>query len=250
MQKITIEKIIYFFTGSIPALGVTFAYVIISMIFGTLIGTLIYKLKSSGYRILRMIAGLYVTIVRCTPSLVMLFLVFYGLPILAGGELGAWMEEWPILTFVCITFSVFIGASSSEVIRAALEAVPSGQREAGLSVGLSGVQTFIHVTLPQMLKNAMPNIGNTVILLIKEGALAYTIGLRDVLGQAYYLSGREMNAYAVSMYIALTLIYWPLTIILERLFAWFERILTPWERSNRHMQGECVYVREVAVHED
>ncbi|MCR5398722.1 MAG: amino acid ABC transporter permease [Lachnospiraceae bacterium] len=246
MQKISIKKIIYYFTKSVPALGVTFAYVIISMIFGTLIGALIYRMKTSKYRIFRIIASLYVTIVRCTPSLVMLFLVFYGLPLLAGGELGEWLEELPILTFVCITFSVFIGASSSELIRAALEAVAKGQKEAGLSVGMSSLQTFVHVLLPQMLRNATPNIGNTVILLIKEGALAYTIGLRDVLGQAYYLSGREMNAYAVSMYIALTLIYWPLTIILERLFASLEHALTPWERKNRHKDisvgpavGEC-----------
>ncbi len=233
MQKITLEKIIYFFTGSVPALGVTFAYVIVSMVFGTIIGTGLYRMKSSRRKVAGVLANLYVTVVRCTPSLVMLFLVFYGLPLLVGGEAGARMEEWPILTFVCITFSVFIGASSSEIIRAAVEAVPAGQTEAGLSVGLSAMQTFRYVTLPQMLKNAMPNIGNTVILLIKEGALAYTIGLRDVLGQAYYLSGREMNAYAVSMYIALTLIYWPLTILLERIFAAFERALTPWERRGK-----------------
>ncbi len=250
MQKITIEKIIYYYKGSLPALGTTFAYVIISMIIGTLIGSLIYRLKNSKYRIFRLIASLYVTVVRCTPSLVMLFLVFYGLPVLAGGEVGAWMEELPTLVFVCITFSIFIGASSSEVIRAALSAVPKGQAEAGLSVGMSNAQSFVHILLPQMLRNAMPNIGNTVILLIKEGALAYTIGLRDVMGQAYYLSGREMNAYAVSMYIALTLIYWPLTIILERLFAYIEHALTPWERKNRHKNNDDDSMRKRVVYAD
>ena len=231
MQKVSIEKIIYYLTGSLPALGSTFAYVILSLIFGTILGVLVYRLRNSGHAILRALGSLYVTIVRCTPSIVMLFLVFYGLPVITGGEVGEWMEGWPVLTFVCITFSVFIGASSSEMIRAALSAIPKGQKEAGLSVGLSDLQIFWHVILPQMLRNAMPNIGNTTIMLIKEGALAYTIGLRDVLGQAYYLSGREMNAYAVSMYIALTLIYWPLTLGLESLFAYLEKILTPWERK-------------------
>ncbi len=233
MQKVSIEKILYYFTRSLPALGTTFAYVVLSLVFGTILGALIYRLKNSGHAIPRALGSLYVTIVRCTPSLVMLFLVFYGLPVLTGGKVGAWMESWPVLTFVCITFSVFIGASSSEVIRAALSAIPKGQKEAGLSVGLSGFQTFIHIILPQMLRNAMPNIGNTVIMLIKEGALAYTIGLHDVLGEAYYLSGREMNAYAVSMYIALTLIYWPLTVCLEWVFGRLEKVLTPWERRKR-----------------
>ncbi len=234
MQQVSTEKILYYLTGSLPAIGTTFAYVILSMIFGTLIGAGIYRLRKSRHAFFRAAGRFYVTIVRCTPSLVMLFLVFYGLPVLFGGPIGAWMEELPVLTFVCITFSIFIGASSSEVIRAALEAVAKGQKEAGLSVGLTGFQTFIHVILPQMLKNAMPNIGNTVIMLIKEGALAYTIGLRDVLGQAYYLSGREMNAYAVSMYIALTCVYWPLTVCLEKLFAYLEKVLTPWEKKGRH----------------
>lgn len=234
MQQVSTEKILYYFTGSLPALATTFAYVILSMLFGTIIGAGIYRLRISRHAFLRAIGRFYITIVRCTPSLVMLFLVFYGLPILFGGTVGAWLEELPVLTFVCITFSIFIGASSSEVIRAALEAVAKGQKEAGLSVGLTGFQTFIHVILPQMLKNAMPNIGNTVIMLIKEGALAYTIGLRDVLGQAYYLSGLEMNAYAVSMYIALTCVYWPLTICLEKLFAYLEKVLTPWEKKGRH----------------
>ncbi len=245
MQKISIEKIIYYFKGSVPALGVTFAYVIISMIFGTLIGALLYRMKVSRFKVLRLIASLYVTIVRCTPSLVMLFLVFYGLPLMAKDDLKQWIEDLPILTFVCITFSLFIGASSSEIIRAALEAVAKGQKEAGLSVGMSRLQTFNHVILPQMLRNAVPNIGNTVILLIKEGALAYTIGLRDVLGQAYYLSGREMNAYAVSMYIALTLIYWPLTIILEKTFAAIEHALTPWDRKDHQKKLTLLAAKEV-----
>ena len=250
MQTITIEKILYYFTHSLPALRVTFTYVIISMIFGTIIGAGIYRLKISKHAVLRAIGSFYVTIVRCTPSLIMLFLVFYGLPVIVGGELGEKLETLPALTFVCITFSIYIGASSSEVIRGALSAVPEGQNEAGLSVGLSSLQSFRHVILPQMMRSAMPNIGNTVILLIKEGALAYTIGLHDVLGEAYYLSGREMNAYAVSMYIALTLIYWPLTIILERLFAYLEHVLTPWERKNRRVRTADLTGRKSVAHAD
>jgi L-cystine transport system permease protein len=194
---------------------------------GFAIGALLAKAKMSKSRIACALAKFYTTIVRCTPSVVLLFIVYFGLPTLMSDKVERWMNNLPIVVFVCITFSIFIGASSSEIIRAAFESVNKGQREAGLSVGLSETQTFFHIILPQMFRQSIPNIGNTIIFLFKEGALAYTIGLRDVLGQAYFLSAKEVNVYALDMYIALTLIYWPITMILEKLFKWLEIYFTP-----------------------
>jgi len=225
MRRVEIEKIIFFFTRSLPYLRVTFLYVFFSLIIGFLIGALIAKGSLSKNKLAKFISGIYVTIVRCTPSVIMLFLVFYGLPALSGKKLQGILNNLPIVVFVIITFSIFIGASSSEIIRGAYEAVNKGQREAGLAVGLTEWQTFVSIILPQMLKNSIANIGNTVIFLFKEGALAYTIGLRDVLGQAYFLSSRDMNVYALSMYVALALIYWPITVILENIFKSIEKRL-------------------------
>lgn len=223
MRKIDVGKILFFFTGSLPYLKVTLIYVFFSLIIGFLIGALVAKGRISKNRIANVVAGFYVTIVRCTPSIIMLFLVYYGLPALSGKGLQNYLNRLPIVVFVIITFSIYIGASSSEIIRGAFEAVNKGQREAGLSVGLSEWQTFTSIILPQMIKNSIANIGNTVIFLFKEGALAYTIGLRDVLGQAYFLSARDMNVYALSMYVALALIYWPITVLLENIFKAIEK---------------------------
>ena len=227
MQKIRPDKTWFYFYKSLPFLKVTLIYVLVSLILGFIIGAIVAKGKMSKHKLLRALASIYVSITRCTPSIVLLFLVFYGLPAVLYDSFGIDINGIDTVFFVCITFSIFLGASSSEIIRGAYEAVSKGQFEAGLSVGLSEFQTFIRIILPQMLKFAMPNIGNMVIFMFKEGALCYTIGLRDVLGEAYFLSSKEFNAYSLSMYIALTFIYWPITIILERAFGYFEWKLTP-----------------------
>jgi L-cystine transport system permease protein len=219
MRKVELEWVWYFFKESLPYLGVTFEYVLGSLIFGSILGAIVAKGRLSRNKIANAIAGFYITIVRCTPSVVLLFLIYFGFPSLAQGTaFGEWLYTLPVMTFVIVTFSVFIGASFSEIIRSAYLVVNAGQREAGLSVGMTELQTFVTIIFPQMIKAAIPNIGNTVIFLFKEGALAYTIGLKDVLGRATFLSGKTMNVHNLSMYVALTLIYWPLSLILEKLF--------------------------------
>ena len=167
----------------------------------------------------------YITLVRSTPSIILLFLVFYGLSAVTTGRMNRLVNSMPTVVFVIITFTINIGSSSAEIIRSAYNSINKGQMEAALSVGMTSVQAFTNVILPQMVKNSIPNIGNTVIFLIKEGALAYIIGLRDVLGQAYFLAARDLNAYALDMCIALTLVYWPITVGLEKFFSILEHRL-------------------------
>ncbi len=224
MRKIELEWVLYFIKESLPYIRITAQYVFFSFLIGTVIGSFVAKGRMSSNKIANAISGLYVTIVRCTPSIVLLFLVYFGFPSLVNGTaFGQWLYTLPVIVFVIATYSIFMGASISEIIRSAYGVVNKGQREAGLSVGMSELQTFIHVVFPQMLKASIPNIGNTLIFLFKEGALAYTIGLQDILGRAYFLSGKTMNVHSLSMYVALTFIYWPISLILENLFKMLQK---------------------------
>ncbi len=221
MRKIELEWVVYFFKEALPYLGVTAQYVFGSLFFGIIIGAVVAKGKMSNNKVAVFLAGFYVTIVRCTPSIVLLFLIYFGFPSLAyGTSFGDFLYSLPVMNYVIATYSIFIGASVSEIIRSAYATVNKGQREAGLAVGMNEFETFVNVVFPQMVKASIPNIGNTVIFLFKEGALAYTIGLQDVLGRAYFLSGRTMNVHNLSMYVSLTLIYWPISLLLERLFGY------------------------------
>ena len=236
MRTIEIERVAYFFRESLPYLRVTLLYVAVSLVVGFMIGGVIVCMRKSRIRLLSAIGMLYVTMIRCTPSIVLLFLVFYGMPAILGGEMEAVLNSMPVIFFVCITFSLFIGASSSEIIRTAYEDIQSGQWEAGLSVGMSEIQVFWFILLPQMVRKSIPNIGNMLIFMMKEGTLAYTIGLRDVLGQAYYLSSRSMGIYAIDMYIALTFIYWSLTHLIEQIFRLIEKKMEPVNKKHQAVQ--------------
>jgi L-cystine transport system permease protein len=114
----------------------------------------------------------------------------------------------------------------SEVMRSAYLAVDRGQREAALSIGLSRIQSFFRITLPQTVVFALPNFGNSLITLMKEGSLAYTIGLIDVMGQGTLIISRNYGARAMETYIALAVIYWSLTLLFQYSFGALERRLS------------------------
>jgi L-cystine transport system permease protein len=120
--------------------------------------------------------------------------------------------------FVILTFTLFLGASLSEMMRASYLAVARDQFEAALSLGLTAFQAFRRIVLPQAFFYSLPNLGNTVIYLLKEGALGYTIGLTDVMGKAYLMNVDSYSVHALGIYISLALIYWPVALILERIF--------------------------------
>ena len=212
-----------FFIKILPYLRVTFTYVFFSLLFGFLLGVLIASMRLSKSKVLGKIAGLYVTVMRCVPSVVLLFLIYYGLPMVLERSFGISMKGMDTIIFVIVTFSLFLGASTSEIMRSAYLSVNKGQYEAAAMSGLSGFDAFRRIMLPQAFYAALPNVGNIVIYMIKEGALAYTIGLQDVLGRGYYLNGLQANVYNMETYVALALIYWPCTMVLERIFAYVEK---------------------------
>lgn len=219
----TLLSIISYAYKMLPYLGVTFQYVILSLFFGSVLAFGIAYLKLKGNRILRALANGYTTLMRCLPSIVMLFLVYYIIPAFLRAWFGIEFRSNDAIIFVVLTFTLLLGGFLSETMRAAYQAVDKGQTEAAVSAGLTSFQAFYRIALPQAFYYSIPNLGNTVIYLFKEGALAFTIGLVDVMGRAYLLSAKTMGGDIFKIYIALALIYWPLAIILEQLFKWLEK---------------------------
>ena len=225
-----------FIVKVMPYLSVTLIYVVGSVFFGFLIGLGIAALRLSKSRVLRGIGSVYVTILRSVPSIVLLFIIYYGLPLWFRNRFGIDMSNVSTLVYVIVTFSLLLGSSMSEIIRTAYLSVPKGQYEAAVMVGLTPVQAIRRIIFPQGFIVALPNFGNIFIFMLKEGALAYTIGLHDVLGRGMYLSGLKANVYNLELYVALTLIYWPCTFILEKIFKAWEKAL----RNKKHRKKESV----------
>lgn len=209
----------------LPYLAVTLVVGVTSILTGSILGMLLAWAKLSGHKVIRALADGYTYIIRCTPSIVLLFIVFYGLPKFMEAEFGIDMDNLSRAIFVIITFTLLFGAYVSEVFRSAYETVDRGQYEAAMTIGLSPKQAFFRVMLPQAAVIALPNFGNSVINLMKESALAYTIGLIDLLGRTNLIISKNYGAYGVELYVACLLIYWGLSFLIEQAFLRMESYL-------------------------
>jgi L-cystine transport system permease protein len=214
----------------LPFLGVTLAVVVGTVLAGSLFGGLLAWIRMGRNTILRYVAEAYIYMIRCTPSIVMLFVVFYGLPKFCLEVFDTNINDYDKIVFVWITFILLFSAPISEVMRSAYESIDHGQYEAAVSIGLSPWQAFFHIVLPQATVTALPNFGNSVINLMKEGSLAYTIGLVDIIGKGQLIIAHHYGAYALETYLALAAIYLLLTLGVEKSFLYLEHTFSASEK--------------------
>lgn len=213
------------FPALIPFLKMTFLVVSLSVLFGTLLGLVLAAMKVGNNKIAQKLANGYTTILRCTPSIVLLFLVYYGVPAIFI-NFGIDLNDIDKAFFVVLTFTLQFAAIMSEVIRSSYESIDKGQFEAAVSVGLSPFQAYRRIIFPQAFVVALPNFGNGLLELLKEGSLAYTIGLIDVMGKANMIIASNYNSHALEIYIALSIIYWVLSIAIEQFFLKLEKVFS------------------------
>ena len=215
----------------LPYLLVTFEILLGVVIVGVGIGFLLARGMLSKHKWKNRIAGFIINAFRCTPSIVMLFVVFYGLPTLFWALFKIDINDWSKVFYVVTALGLLFSASAAEIMRSSYLAVPAGQREAALTSGLTEAEAFRRITLPQAFVISIPNLGNSFIVLLKEGSLAFTIGLIDVMGKGNLIISLNFGAYALETYIALAIIYWTLTILLEQLFKKIEKHFSKGRKS-------------------
>ena len=211
------------FLKIIPYAGVTFGVVLGTIILGTALAILLFIQKKSEKRFVRALADGYINIIRCTPSIVLLFIVYYGIPKIALGLFDIDLNFSSKIIYVIISLALIYSATLSEIIRSAYLALGKTQYEAALSIGLTPFQAVWRIMIPQGLVYALPNLGNSLISLFKEGSLAFTIGLIDMMGSGNLIISRNYGAYSLETYLALAVIYWALTLIIEQIFLKLEK---------------------------
>lgn len=187
--------------------GYTVVFALASMLGGLLIGFPVAVLRILPYRALRWPATVYVSLMRGTPLLVQMFVIYYGLP-----SVGV---EFTPVTAGILALSLNAGAFLSESLRGAIAAVGKGQWSASYSLGLGYWATLRHVVVPQALRIAVPAMSNTLISLIKDTSLVSVITLTELM-----LSTKEVIATTfrpLPLYLAAALIYWALSLLFEAL---------------------------------
>lgn len=212
----------------------TIPLAIISFFFGlilALITALVRLSKKHGpFLLIKWIFSFYVWLFRSTPLLVQLFIVFFGLPYLKiKGIFPNGIKLEPFTAGV-ITFSLNTGAYASETIRAAINSVPQGQWEAGMSMGMSKLRTFWRVILPQAFRVALPPLSNSFISLVKDTSLAASITIMEMFAVSQQLAAE--NYQPLLMYSLVALLYAIFTTILSLLQKYLEYV------TNRHLKTE------------
>ena len=225
------EKIAEFIPALLPYLLVTFEILFGTVIVGLVLGFFLAKGRLSKRTWKRKTAGFIINALRCTPSIVMLFIIFYGLPALFWALFKLDINNWSKSVYVISALGLLFSASAAEIMRSSYLAVPAGQREAALTSGLTEEQAFVRILLPQAFVVSLPNLGNSLIALLKEGSLAFTIGLIDIMGKGNLIISMNFGGYALETYIALAIIYWVLTILLEQLFKRIEKHFSKGRKS-------------------
>jgi polar amino acid transport system permease protein len=164
-----------------------------SILIGVVIGLVLAVLYVGGGRAIRGAIASYVEFIRNVPLLLLVYLVFYGIPSIGGFAYGQ-------QTSFVITLSAYAGAHLVEVFRAGLDAVPKGLVDAGKSIGLTPWQRLVHVRIPVMLRIVLPSLSNTFISLFKDTSLASVIAVPELAFQANWIRGQTfavLEVYAV-----------------------------------------------------
>ncbi len=218
--------IIEFIPTLIHYLGVTLQILVASILLGLILGIAAAIPRLFKIPLLNQLVILYVSFIRGTPILIQLFLVFYGLPALLI-LINIDISRMEAIYFVIITYAISNGAGFAEIFRGAIRAVEFGQTEAAYSVGMTSSQNFFRIVLPQAIRIAFPNMANSVIGSLKDTSLAFTIGVMDMMGRGDTLIAS--TAHALEVYISLSVIYYAIVILLEKLFRLSEKYF------NRHL---------------
>lgn len=129
--------------------------------------------------------------------------------------LGIDIDHWSKFVFVLIAMFLLFAAMISEVFKAAYLAIPKGQMEAGLSIGLTPAQTIWRIVLPQAFRVALPNMTTAILNLMRDAALAYTIGFIDIMGAGNNLISRNLGNYSLETYTAVAVIYWAIALVIS-----------------------------------
>ena len=182
----------------------------VGTVLGMIVGTFCAWARSGGPKWLRAIVGTYVELIRNTPFIVQLFFIFFGLPA-AGVKLTP--ETASIIAMV-----MNLGAYSTEIIRAGIEATPKGQIEAAVSLALNKLQVFIRVVLPPALKKVWPAMVSQIIIVMLGSAVCGQISTEELSYAANLIQSRNFRAF--ESFIVATLLYLALAVALRKLLNW------------------------------
>ena len=194
--------------------AVTVQITALSVLLGIIIGLFVGIARISTYRIIHLIAAVYVDFLRGTPLLVQIFLVYFALPVVTGQRIDPFIAA---IAACSINSSAYV----AEIFRAGIQSIDAGQMEAGRSLGMSWLQTMRYIIVPQAARRVIPPLGNEFIALLKDSSLVSVIGFEELTRRGQLIIARTYAS--LEIWLCVAIIYLVMTVSISRLVAWLER---------------------------
>jgi His/Glu/Gln/Arg/opine family amino acid ABC transporter permease subunit len=210
--------------GALVTLQLTAMSVVLGMVGGSLLG--IIRLSASP--LVSLAARAYIDFFRGTPLLVQIFMIYFGLPALVSNTTD---QQFSLnrLTAAVLALSLNSSAYIAEIVRAGIQSIEPGQREASQSLGLGPVQTMRYIIFPQALRRMIPPLGNEFITLLKDTSLVAIIGFEELFRRGQLIVAQNYRSFEI--FASVAVIYLVLTLLSSQAFSWLERWMNPAERA-------------------
>lgn len=216
------SDLVQYYPMFLEGTALTILITVIGSVIGILLGLLFVMMRLSKVKVISAIGRIYISVVRGTPSMIQVMLIYYTL---------AKSLDLPTIQFLgssldriipgSIALGINSGAYVAEIFRAGITSIPVGQTEAGISLGLSERETMQSIVLPQALRNVLPALGNEFITLVKESSVLFYIGVQEVTAQALAVGGTLYNF--IPPLLVSAVIYFILTFVLSQVFTLMEK---------------------------
>ena len=218
------SQVIDYLPFILKGMVLTVAVALLSLLIAVLLGIMAASARLSKSIISRTISGVYTTIIRGIPDLVLLTLIFFGGQIMInnlGKSMGwGYIDISPFIAGV-LTLGFIFGAYMGETFRGAILAVSRGEIEAGYAYGMRPLQVFVRITLPAMVRHALPGFGNNWLVLVKSTALVSVIGLQDMVYNAGAAGGSTRQPF--SFYLLVAFLFLVITAVSNSGLKWLDR---------------------------
>jgi L-cystine transport system permease protein len=215
----TWKNAIFFLPRVLSALPVTLLIVLAATLSGLAVALLLAFPRLEKIPVLSQLCQVSVSFIRGTPILIQMFILYYALPMLLL-RLGINITRWNKIYFIYITYGINTGAYFSEIIRSSILSVPAAQWDAAAAAGLTRVQAYRRIIIPQSVVIAIPSLGTSMTSLLQDTSLAFSLGILDVIGRVRALGA--ITSRILEGYVVAALIFIVLTIALEKTFGYIE----------------------------
>lgn len=192
---------------------ITIIITVLSAFAGILLGCLIAIIRIRRIKVLSQLLVIYISFMRGTPFLIQLFLIYFGIPEILS-HMGISVKGVPPLLFVLIVFTLHVAAYSAEIMRSSIGAVADGEKEAAESLGMTDLQVYFRVILPQAFILAVAPLINTVISVLKGTALIFNVGIVDIMRKAELMGGNSQRS--LELFVDVAIIYGILVFLLTQ----------------------------------